>query len=485
MIATAIALLLTRPQSGGLTDRVRHALTVKGAHWSQVDLVGIADNYGVPHTYELTFDDKGRFVQKYTGPLGEAYGSDGKIVWKVDRSGAPQVLDFQDRDRVFALSLLLTSRWLDQSSEAGPNTLDLQIAGSPFKATILIDPKTDLPLEAQLPVSSGALKVGFAGWRIAGDSRLPTQVTLSEQGQADAIKVTILARSSSAPNYGLPTWLPKDTTFDSALSSEVEAKKAFTGHILVHPRINGQDVGWFILDSGAEVTVLDKSTADQLKLPKLGSQPLTGIGGTTMVSSRTVQDFQFGPLDVKGLSFTEYDLAPIGSALRIKLAGVIGAEFFRRSVVMIDMENGKVSLFNRDTFKREDVSWTPLKFDNGNPLVKATIEGDHTGWFRIDTGADGLTVHSFFVRNWNLLAGRKTTAGRVGGVGGTVATQNGELDWIDFAGRRFAKPATTFATGTTGAFDSPYLVGNIGASLLKSFRLFFDYTGNRVAFANP
>ena len=59
---------------------------------------------------------------------------------------------------------------------------------------------------------------------------------------------------------------------------------ATSGRIL----IDGKDIGWFILDSGAEVSVIDKGAADEIKLASVGHQPLTGVGGNVMSSFRPI-----------------------------------------------------------------------------------------------------------------------------------------------------------------------------------------------------
>ena len=40
-------------------------------------------------------------------------------------------------------------------------------------------------------------------------------------------------------------------TATADIPAELEVKLTYTGHLLVHPLIDGQDVGWFVFDTGA------------------------------------------------------------------------------------------------------------------------------------------------------------------------------------------------------------------------------------------
>jgi hypothetical protein len=59
-------------------------------------------------------------------------------------------------------------------------------------------------------------------------------------------------------------------TFDTAKPATVETTFAGKTHILVRARVNGQDVGWFLLDSAAGAMVIDKAVADSLHRPLPG-----------------------------------------------------------------------------------------------------------------------------------------------------------------------------------------------------------------------
>ncbi len=70
-----------------------------------------------------------------------------------------------------------------------------------------------------------------------------------------------------------------------------------------------------------------------------------------------------------------------------------------------------------------------------------------------------------------------------GGVGGSQESRTGKLAWFELAGRHFEGLDVEFSGARRGAFSDVYTMGNIGAGLLREFRIIFDYGNRRVAFA--
>jgi outer membrane lipoprotein-sorting protein len=480
-----LTFILQTPKVDVLAN-VRNALTVKGQSSKIGSISGTAQYYGEPHSYNLTFDPDGGFVQTFKGPLGETFGFDGKTFWRMDRSKCVTTLDFEDRDRLNAIGLVLTSSWLNPDVPATISgdgyTINLTLKGSGQKETIKVDPKTWLPNEATFPISAGEMKLTLHDWKPVGNRMIPTSFELTEGGLTDKASATEITTPTGVSTFAPPTWTPDDVTFKAGVPSGIECKRAISGHILVKPLINGKDVGWFILDSGAEVMVIDNKVADDLKLSKVGKIALTGVGGTIESSFRQVNEFTLGPATLKGTFFTQIELGQIGQLLGIKLAGIVGGDLFKRSIVSIDLTKPAVDINPRDNFALSKGEWLPMRFSTGNPAVEANTDGAPRAWYRFDTGADGtLTFHAPFVKRHKLLDGKKTTDAGSGGVGGVVINKAGQVKWFELAGHRFESPTVVFATATKGAFAEPYLAGNIGQEFMKPFRIVLDFSGYRIA----
>ncbi len=446
---------------------------------------GRAEHYGLPHGYSFTFTKDGKFVEGFVGPLAERSGFDGTVWWRLDHTGAPWKLDFQDKDLTVIQELTMTGQWLTSPlltiSQKGGDTFDLKVKQTGQSATLRIDSGTNLPEEVLFPVSSDLFSMKFSDWKAAGSVKVPGKIAVTTAGVTEVVDISEVSSTVKA-DFSMPAWTRRNITFDNTKPMGIEAKRALSGHVLVHPLLDGKDVGWFILDSCADTMVIDRGTANEAKLPKLGRLPMTGVGGTEMGTFRTVDHLTLGRATLGKSEWAELDLSGIGKLLNIKLAGIVGADLFKRSIVVMDLKGPLVEIYDPATYQLEIGSWTTLRFNTGNPALEASLEGGHKGWFTFDTGADGSVVFKGpFVREWRLLAGKETKTVGLGGVGGVIRAKLGEIDYFELGGHRFNKPQVIFADADKGAFNEPYLAGNIGQEMMMPFKMVFDFHGSRLA----
>src|SRR5687767_6698602 len=73
--------------------------------------------------------------------------------------------------------------------------------------------------------------------------------------------------------------MPKRSSFAASAKPELEVRRTTTGHLLVKTMLNRQDAGWWILDTGAGMSCIDKTFADELKLADAGAITASGMGG--------------------------------------------------------------------------------------------------------------------------------------------------------------------------------------------------------------
>ena len=500
MTPLLLALFLVRPTLApvDVIANVRKAVGVTSEQkgWQETVLTGSSEFHGVTNRYKLQFREGGKFTQSIEGRLGQTLGSDGMNFWQIDSSGATRHLAFEDVDRVQTVLFLLTDYWLDPKAPVDITTdgldpktgtyaahVNLHISG--LDETVRIDPKTWLPTSAEFEIASSKTTIVLSDWHRAGAVSVPYLARVTDEGMTDTFRVeeARAVPTANAISYSMPSLVPKDTSYDSSIPSRIETRRAVSGHILVHPKVNGQDIGWFILDSGADSMVIDKVVADKLKLPKMGKEPVVGVGGVVQAPFRTANEFSLGPGAIRNINFIEVELGDLSSVFKVPLAGIVGFDFFRRFIVQVDLKNPSVEVNNVLDYHLPRGDWTKMEFSTGNPAVQATFEGDHKAWFRLDTGANGtLTFHAPAVQKMHMLEGRETTPAEMAGVGGSTEARAGNLAWFELGGHRFKNISVVFSLAKTGAFADHYFTGNIGQDLMEPFTVVFDFGGSRVAF---
>jgi hypothetical protein len=476
-------------QSSGqeLLQKVKQALRAPGKAWAGTMVSGKAVRANVEHAYSFAFLPDGRFVQSFKGSDSKTLGNDGRRYWQEDYSHVVQELDFGDRDRQMAINLLLSGNWLFAPAPiqitAREGVVHLVFKETGMAVDIHVDPSTYLPTDASFQVPGGTV-LKLSDWRVAGDRRVPMHVEVTTDGDTE----TYSADGARPIRPGdVHTTMPKqnvsDFTFDAARPATVEASFAGRTHVMVRALVNGQDVGWFLLDSAAGAMVIDKAVADSLHLERLNRGTALGVGGAFESSARAVDKFEVGPMTLRNVRFGDYDFSSFNRGSGPRIVGTIGAPLYRRAVVVTNWKGPTVEIYDRAKFKLEKGAWQPLRFSSDNPAVLGRVAGTPETWYRLDTGASGfLTLHAPFVEKWKLLEGRETTASSSTGLGGVVSARTGTIKWFEFGSYRFDNPAVVFSTATSGTFTEPYLAGNIGIDVLKSFTVVLDFTGSRAAF---
>ncbi len=292
------------------------------------------------------------------------------------------------------------------------------------------------------------------------------------------------APAAAASVYDQPATRPDDTRFDRNAPADVALKRAMTGHVLVRPKVNGRDIGWFIFDTGAAGSVLDPQVLGKLDLKPLGTAAVTSVLGNEPSSIVQATSIDIGPMSVDQPFFVTMELGFVRDGMKEDVFGIIGHDLLSRCVAEITVADDLIRLFDPKTYRLGMGSWQPLRFNQSVPVIAGKFEGNRKGLFRIDMGASGrggfgnVVFHSPTVNDLHLLRKRTVTRMKMG----QTDAAPGAVDWFEVAGHRFAHPDVVFALNRQGPLSDEYLEGNFGVDFLKPFRLVLDYEHRRVAF---
>ncbi len=178
-------------------------------------------------------------------------------------------------------------------------------------------------------------------------------------------------------------------------------------------------------------------------------------------------------------------LEPVENTVGRRMDGILGAEFFRRFVVEIDFLKKELSLYEPGAFSYQGSGKIlPLSFRDNHPYVKAklllpgreAIEGE----FVIDSGSNfPLILLPAFVERHQIrqaVPSARSVFGR--GVGGEIMMPLGRANQLQLGRFNISQPVT--ALPREGFFGAHGKSGNIGAAILRRFKVVFDYARSRV-----
>ena len=462
---------------------------------------GHSDALGLDSEVHLLCLPGGRFVQRTTSRLPRSEGFDGTETYTRDWSGATRRLEHADREEILLLNWFTNGYWLEAgapvvvelAAEDGSEApkLSLRLKDGRISGTVEIDPDSWLPRSLAITSSGSGTELVLDSWTEVRDVQLPFEWRHTE-GEGQTIttrlsKAEVLAAIPESPfeHFHRP---PDHTRFLEGISTEIELRRAVTGHLLIPALVDGEDRGWFILDTGAGTLCLSPEIADACEMEALGEVEARGVSGSLQAGFRLGRTLTIGPLEIAEPVFLEIDLAFLEPIFGVKVAGVAGAELFCRSVVEIDLGEERVRVAHPESYELPgEASWSKLSFESRLPCFPVTYEGDRSGLFRFDSGSEGSVELDWdTVEREALLEGRETSPSGVRGVVGFRPVDVGPLEWLEVGGLRFEGiEGALFSRPGETASRSAWTEGVMGLALFADHTLVFDYSAERFTIIAP
>lgn len=325
------------------------------------------------------------------------------------------------------------------------------------------------------------LAAWFKPSRPAAFTALQKQLTDSMIEQAKERATTFeLARREGGP-IGFRPMPNAVALFNNRPVVELQTTFAHTG-IVVPLEIGSGEAVPVILDTGANVSLVDERVSQHLNLSNTDETAIGGVGSSLMragvVSNLTCKiggmEFAEGSFSTSSMDY----MRPYGAKIR----GLIGYNFLSRAVVEIDYAKGVVRFHDPKRFHYDGPGQRlPLRIEDGALYVRTGIvapDGDVVyDEFFVDTGfSGGINITRYFLRDHEIFrSALKAEGGAALGIGGTMRSTFGRIPGLILGTYRINNPVALFSTSNKGGL-AHMPTGLLGAEILSRFHVYFDYS---------
>jgi hypothetical protein len=350
-------------------------------------VTGSAMIAGESGDYRCSFTPAGSYREQNGGLIAASRGFDGQVCWEVDPTGMPRTMILEDREKNLIWMWIRTHRWLaadapfrialvPDATDASTVTLTLALDEATLEERLVIDRATWLPSSSTHECDGVKEQLTLADYVETLGFKLARTLVLEQRLRREyRLRSVIVSAVVPSESYALPAERPHDTRIDPEAKPELELMRARSGHLLVKPVVNGEERGWFLLDTGAAALVIDDKVADAAGMTAFGRASAVGVGGAVGARFRRGRSLRLGPLTMDDPMYGGIDLESLSTAIGTPIVGICGYDLFSRAVVEIDMERLRVSLFDRGKYELTRGNWQELEIVGRHPCVRCTFAG--------------------------------------------------------------------------------------------------------------
>jgi hypothetical protein len=416
---------------------------------------------------------------------------DGKRAWKADGAARPHEMTELE------LAEIVTDAFFDSQQAAraavaasAPNTFTVEPSGG-NSVTVIVDPSTCLPRTLSRKTASDVVTQTVESWTSVDGHPLPA----------------VVRQSNGKPQFDV-TIRYTSTKLDEELANKLFARPDTAGvvaipnnapylelpfeltqhHVYISGQLNGKTIS-FVIDTGAEASVVDAQSAKALGLTAMGSIEARGNGENTV----SAQPIPKPALVIAGVPMPVETMYAVPlSALWPRegraLEGILGHDVLSHFVVEIDYAASRLRLHDPARFSPPaGAASLPISYEGNIPAIRAAFElpgGRRVeGRIIVDTGnSGGLDLYGPFVEaNTIRTSVGRTIEGAGGmGVGGVSKQDIARIASFHIGPFSLRAPIVTLARDTKGTAAHPELAGNLGTRVLRRFTVFVDYPHDRL-----
>lgn len=416
---------------------------------------------------------------------------DGRRAWKAD--GASRAHEVTQTE----LAEVVTDAFFDsqQASRAAlpadaPHTFTVTPSGG-VTVTVVVDPETCLPRTFSRKTRNGVVTQTIEEWTSIDGRALPAVIRQSNGNpQFDAtIRYTSTKLNAEIADSLFARPAAKRAVTIPNGASYLELPFELTqNHIYVPAQVGGKPAS-FVIDTGAEATVIDAGHAAAIGLTGMGRIEATGNGESTVAAQPIAKpEVTLAGLRMPIETMYAIPLRPLWPREGRAMEGVLGHDALSHFVVEIDYAASRLRLHDPEHFvPPAGAASLPMTYEGNIPAIRVAFElpGGRRieGRMIVDTGnSGGIDLYGPFVEANGIRASAGRTVEGAGGMGvGGVSKQDlARLAAFHVGSFTLREPIVSFSRDAKGAAAHPELAGNLGSRALRRFTVFVDYPHDRL-----
>ena len=260
--------------------------------------------------------------------------------------------------------------------------------------------------------------------------------------------------------------------------------------IFVKGKINGGRTQYlFLVNTGANTTVIDKRTAGLLKLPVIReTDSVEGTAGSEYVALCSVKSIEIGKTSVKNMEVTRRDLSKFVTLNGQKIDGILGTDFLKNYAVTIDFNAKTIAFANKKAAVARQKTM-PFKIVDGIPRFTVRLNDTFDTYLNYNSGVSMAPTRNNYINvsygQWQELK-RLTpymnhsnfVSGQ--GVGGSVYMQVVKIHGLKLCELNLNSPYMVVQS-KEGYFKRDDAIGFFGNNILeKQKKVTIDFLSERI-----
>ncbi|MFL9843950.1 aspartyl protease family protein [Flavobacterium rhizosphaerae] len=254
--------------------------------------------------------------------------------------------------------------------------------------------------------------------------------------------------------------------------------------VYIYCKVNATDSLKFMFDTGANGSVINRSSGKNPDIKITGSSLNTGSNGSNEVEQSDNNVVAFGDIKRQDVSLNIIDFQTDA------FDGVFGTDLMKGNIVEIDYNRNEIRFYNQQATDIIYDRYEKLKlnFIDNYPAIESiiVIEGkEYKGIFGLDSGADDLlTIAAPYAKKHKLSEKMRNigSATAQGSDGSVYEMQVMLCPIINFSGKYLYNIPAMLSESTEGIDSTEKMAGFFGNNLLKRFNTIIDFNRGFIYF---